>query len=185
MPNKQPKSLTGSTNPTPSSWHVGVAAEAIAAAQFARCGWDVSVQYGANQREYDLAVSNGDFMMKASVKGSQDGSWGLTQSLIKAADYHGAIDKWLGRHGARTVLCFVQFKGVALSDLPRVYLATAGDVASRLKATANGRGDTILYEHHAWSPRAHAAGSVEEIPEAWRFSPQRLAELEAIFGNDA
>ena len=30
------------------SWHVAVAAEAIAAAQFARCGVDVSVQYGAN-----------------------------------------------------------------------------------------------------------------------------------------
>jgi hypothetical protein len=32
-----------------SSWHVSVAAEAIAAALFARCGYDVSVQYGANQ----------------------------------------------------------------------------------------------------------------------------------------
>ncbi len=31
------------------SWHVGVAAEAIAAAQFARCGIAVSVQYGADQ----------------------------------------------------------------------------------------------------------------------------------------
>ena len=41
-----------------SSWHVGVAAEAYAAALFARCGYDVSVQYGANQPEYDLiAVS--------------------------------------------------------------------------------------------------------------------------------
>ena len=37
-----------------SSWHVGVAAEAFAAALFARLGYDVSVQYGANQPEYDL-----------------------------------------------------------------------------------------------------------------------------------
>ena len=36
-----------------SSFHVGVAAEAIAAALFARCGMDVSVQYGANQPEYE------------------------------------------------------------------------------------------------------------------------------------
>lgn len=39
------------------SRNVGVATEAIAAAQFARCGFDVSVQYGANQPEYDLIVA--------------------------------------------------------------------------------------------------------------------------------
>jgi hypothetical protein len=33
----------------PSPWHIAVAAEAFAAAQFARCGFDVSVQYGADQ----------------------------------------------------------------------------------------------------------------------------------------
>ena len=33
----------------PSSWHISVAAKAIAAGQFARCGFDVSVQYGAGQ----------------------------------------------------------------------------------------------------------------------------------------
>jgi len=37
-------------------WHVATAAKAIAAAQFSRCGWDVSVQYGANQPGYDLVV---------------------------------------------------------------------------------------------------------------------------------
>lgn len=56
------------------SWHVAVAAEAFAAALFARCGVDVSVQYGANQPEYDLIVSQGERMLKVSVKGSQDGS---------------------------------------------------------------------------------------------------------------
>ena len=77
------------------SWHVGVAAEAYAAGLFARCGIDVSVQYGANQPEYDLVIVRGDQMLKVSVKGSQDGSWGLTQSYIKNADYHAAIDTWL------------------------------------------------------------------------------------------
>ena len=37
------------------SWHVGVAAEAMVAAQFARYGYDVSVQYGADQPEYEIA----------------------------------------------------------------------------------------------------------------------------------
>jgi hypothetical protein len=66
-----------------SSWHVGIAAEAFAAGLFARCGYDVSVQYGANQPEYDLIVVKGDLMLKVSVKGSQDGGWGLTQNFKK------------------------------------------------------------------------------------------------------
>ena len=82
------------------SWHVGVAAEAFAAAQFARFRYDVSVQYGANQPEYDLIAASGDKMLKISVKGSQDGGWGLTQSYKKGCDYHEAIHKW--REGRRT-----------------------------------------------------------------------------------
>ena len=74
------------------SWHVWVA-EAVVTALFARCGYDVSVQYGADQPEYDLMVAKGEKMLKISVKGSQDGSWGLCQSHLKNANYHGAIDK--------------------------------------------------------------------------------------------
>jgi hypothetical protein len=50
------------------NWHVSTAAEAIAAAQFARLGFNVSVQYGANQPEYDLMVDDGDRTLKISVK---------------------------------------------------------------------------------------------------------------------
>jgi hypothetical protein len=32
-----------------SSWHIGVAAEAFTSAQFARYGFEPSVQYGADQ----------------------------------------------------------------------------------------------------------------------------------------
>jgi len=162
-----------------SSWHVAVAAEAVAAALFARCGLDVSVQYGANQPEYDLIVARGESLLKVSVKGSQDGSWGLCQSLLTPgkADYHNAIDRWRKRHGAKTILCFVQFKSVATVDMPRVHLATPDEVAKRLKATANGRGDTILHEKHTWTKRAHGAGTVEEVPASWKFSPERVEEL--------
>lgn len=159
------------------SWHVAVAAEAIAAAQFARCGFDVSVQYGADQPEYDLIVAQGERMLKVSVKGSQDGSWGLTQSYLKNADYHQAVKLWLSRHKPRTIFCFVQFKDVSLEQLPRLYLATPWEVADRLRATAKGRGDTILYERHAWGPRAKAAGTKEAIPDAWRFTRERAQQL--------
>lgn len=159
------------------AWHVGVAAEAFAAGLLARCELDVSVQYGADQPEYDLIIARGEKLLKVSVKGSQDGGWGLTQSYLKNADYHAAADIWLHKHSAKTIVCLVQFKDVPLDTLPRVYLATPAEIAQRLKETANGRGDTILYEHHHWGTRAYAAGTVEQIPEAWRFSKERVMAL--------
>ena len=86
------------------SWHVGVASEAFAAAQFARLKYDVSVQYGANQPEYDLIAVDGEKMLKISVKGSQDGSWGLTQSMKKGRTYHEAAEAWLEKHHKKTIL---------------------------------------------------------------------------------
>jgi len=160
-----------------SSWHVGVAAEALAAAQFARAGFDVSVQYGANQPEYDLVVVRDDRVLKVSVKGSQDGGWGLTQSYLKNADYHGAIEKWFARHKPRTVFCLVQFKNIALDEMPRIYLATPHDIRVRLRNTAAGRGDTILYEQHTWGSRAMGAGTSEIIPREWKFSRERIEGL--------
>ncbi len=53
------------------SWHVATAAEAFAAGQFARFGWDVAVQYGANLPEYDFVAIQGDTTVKVSVKGSR------------------------------------------------------------------------------------------------------------------
>lgn len=149
----------------------------MTAAQFARCGWDVLVQYGANQPEFDLVAVKGDATLRVSVKGSQDGGWGLTQSFISEANYHNAADQWLARHGGKTVFCFVQFRNVSLNALPRLYLARPSEVAARLKATANGRGDTILYEDHTWGPRARAAGTQEKIPVEWCFTAERLELL--------
>lgn len=160
-----------------SSWHIKVAAEGFAAGLFARCGLDVSVQYGADQPEYDLIVAKRDKLLKVSVKGSQDGSWGLTQSYLQNADYHSAINTWLERHGQKTILCFIQFMGVPIDGLPRAYVATPCEVAQRLYDTCKGRGDTILYEEHHWGPRAYSAGVVEKIPENWRFSRIRVDQL--------
>jgi hypothetical protein len=163
--------------PTITSWQVSVAAESAVAMFLARAGWNVSVQYGANQPEYDLMAECGGSVLKISVKGSQDGSWGLTQSLLKDADYHAAVDAWLARHTPRTVYAFAQFKGTALAEAPRIYLASPAEVADQLKRTAKGRGDTILYERKAWTNRAFGAGTVDEIPTTWRFSEERLQTL--------
>ncbi len=166
-----------------SSWHVGVAAEAIAAAQFARCGYDVSVQYGANQPEYDLISVHGDQILKISVKGSQDGSWGLTQSYKKGCDYHEATQKWLDNHHEKTIFCLVQFSGTSVDEMPRIYLASPKEIAERLNASARGRGETILYENHKWTSRAAGAGTIDKVPDEWKFSAERLEYMFQNYGQ--
>jgi Holliday junction resolvase-like predicted endonuclease len=158
-------------------WHVGVAAEAFAAGILARCGFDVSVQYGANQPEYDLIVVKERIPIKVSVKGSQDGGWGLTQSYIKEANYHAAADAWLKKHDTRTLFCLVQFKGVSINQMPRIYLAWPEQIAAHLKKVAKGRGETILFEYKEWTSRAFAAGTIDKIPDEWAFSEERLAQV--------
>lgn len=160
-----------------SSWHVGVAGEAFAAAQLARYGIDVSVQYGANQPEYDLIATKGDKMLKISVKGSQDGGWGLTQSYKKGCDYYEAIDKWLDAHGKKTIFCLVQFQGVADDQLPRMYLATPDEIAKALRESRMGLGDTVLREYHVWGAKASAAGVIEKIPDEWLFTEERARQM--------
>jgi Holliday junction resolvase-like predicted endonuclease len=168
------------------SYQVGIAAEAFAAGLFARLGYDVSIQYGANQPEYDLMVAKGDEILKVSVKGSQDGSWGLTQGhLTKGkANYKEAADRWLAKHGNRTIMCFVQFKGVGITDTPRVYLATPKEVAERLKQTKKGKGETILYENKTWTKRAYGYGTTDKVPDSWLISSQRLEELFEIIQSN-
>lgn len=154
------------------SFHVGVAAEAFAAGVFARCGYDVSVQYGANQPEYDLIISKGEKLLKVSVKGSQDGGWGLTQLYKKSVDYHQAADIWMQKHKPKTVICLVQFINTSLLEMPRIYLATPREVAEYLKQSAKGRGETVVCEEYHWSDRAYGAGTVDKIPDKWKF-PRR------------
>ena len=166
-----------------SSWHVGVSAEAYAAALFARCGYDVSVQYGANQPEYDLIAVSGDLMLKISVKGSKDGGWGLTQGYKKGCDYHEATRKWLDSHHQKTIFCLVQFKNTTDFQMPRMYLASPQEIADVLCREAGGRGDTILYENHEWGPTAAAYGTTDKLPDEWIFTEARAREMFERYGQ--
>ena len=166
-----------------SPWHVGIAAEAFAAAQFARFGVDVSVQYGANQPEYDLIATRGDQMLKISVKGSQDGGWGLTQGYKKGCDYHEATAKWLAAHHKKTIFCLVQFQNIRLDEMPRIYLASPKEIADVLNASAGGRGETVLRENHTWGPHAVGKGTTDRIPNEWTISVQRLKDLFEQYGQ--
>lgn len=164
------------------SWHVGVAAEAFAAAQFARLTYDVSVQYGANQPEYDLIAVDGDKMLKISVKGSQDGGWGLTQGFKKGHTYQEAAQEWLKAHHKKTIFCLVQFLNTEISQVPRMYLASPAEIAEVLCNEAAGRGDTILYENHEWGPKAAAHGTVDRLPVEWLFTEKRAKEMFDRYG---
>ena len=156
-----------------SSWHIGVAAEAFTSAQFARYGFEPSVQYGADQPEYDLIATKGDKMLKISVKGSQDGGWGLTQKYKKGCGYHEATAKWLEAHGNKTIFCLVQFENVEDNELPRMYLATPEEIASVLDNSRAGNGETVLREYHKWGDKAVAPGTVDKVPEEWLFTKER------------
>ncbi|MBE0624551.1 MAG: hypothetical protein IH606_07065 [Burkholderiales bacterium] len=124
-----------------------------------------------------MVAVNGELILKVSVKGSQDGGWGLTQSYLANSKYHLAVDDWLKKHSKKTIFCLVQFKDIQIDELPRMYLATPVEIALWLKAAAAGRGDTILYEYHAWTSRAQAAGAIDKIPDSWKFTKERLNEL--------
>jgi hypothetical protein len=160
------------------SYHVAVAAEAYAAALFAQAGCDVSIQYGANQPGYDLIVSRGKGMRKVSVKGSQDGGWGLIQSFkTKDRTYHEAIDAWVEDHEDPSVLyCLVQFGGVAFGEMPRAYLALCSEMRDYLRASCGGHGYTSLRERYSWS-RGKAVGTTDEIPRDWRITESRIAQF--------
>ena len=157
-------------------YQVGVAAEGFAAALFARAGFHVSVQYGANQPGYDLIVERERKAYLISVKGSQDGGWGLTQSYLKNADYHGAIDLWSKRHVAELIFCFVQFQQKKITDMPDVYLAPATEVGKHLRASGGGLGDTVLWMKKCWKS-GKRSGITDCIPDEWRFSKQRADEI--------
>jgi hypothetical protein len=71
----------------------------------------------------------------------------------------------------------VQFENVEMTAMPRMFLASPPEIAKRLHETANGRGDSILYENYTFGARAFAAGTTERLPEDWAFSEARVASF--------
>lgn len=162
---------------TISSYHVAVAAEAFAAGLFAQAGCDVSIQYGANQPGYDLVVGRNKKLMKVSVKGSQDGGWGLVQKYkMPGVDYHQVAELWLKAQSSDVIFCLVQFQDVLIGQCPRVYLARSREMASYLKKARNGNGTTILYEDYTYA-KGLGHGCTDKIPDEWHFSAKRIEEL--------
>ena len=157
-------------------YQVAIAAEAFAACLLARAGCDVSIQYGANQPGHDLVATRGRRALKVSVKGSQDGGWGLIQSYKSGATYAEAADNWCADQDADIVFCLVQFDEVAIEGAPRVYFARPREIADHLKQSRAGHGHTILYEDYTMS-RGVAAGFTNKLPDSWHASERRIDQL--------
>ncbi len=157
-------------------YQVAIATEAVAASVLAHAGCDVSIQYGANQPGYDVIATKGQHALKVSVKGSQDGGWGLIQSYKRGASYAEAAEAW--RRGQRPdiVFCLVQYQGVIPGAAPRMYFAWPAEISTQLKAARGGLGNTILYEHYVFK-KGEAAGKTDKLPDSWWASSQRIAEL--------
>lgn len=153
-----------------------IAAEAFTASILARCGFDVLVQYGANQPDYDLVAIRGDKKIPVSVKGSQDGGWMLAVKYVRnGVSYHQAIDKWLSVQRKDIIYIFVQFLNVSISHAPRLYVAQPDEIAAHMKTQCNGRGHGSLQED--W-PRDHPKSQyTHRIPVHWSFTGERIGKL--------
>lgn len=154
----------------------GVAAESYAASVLARAGYDVFVQYGANQPLYDLvAVKNGKSFC-ISVKGSQDGGWLLAPKKKEHKNGHISIDAWREKHGKGIVFFFVQYLKVGFDELPRCYLAKPGEIAKHLKSQFENKGHGSLKEDLSIS-RSRTKWKDIKLPEGWRLTKQRIEEV--------
>jgi hypothetical protein len=168
----------------PSSWPISIGAEGIAAAQFARCGFDVLVQSGRDKPWYDFAVTRAGNLMKVSVKASDDGRWNLPQSFARRGpelggrniDCRSAIDFWMDSQGTKTICCLVQFEGVAINLLPRIYLAFPNEIAAEMRIASERTGQCALHELYEWTT-SEGRLEVGSLPSNWRFSPERIHEL--------
>lgn len=153
-----------------------IAAESYTACLLAQSGYDVLVQYGANQPHYDLVAVKGERMLPISVKGSQDGGWMLAVRYVKpGVNYLSAIDQWLSVQRNDVIYVFVGFLKVSLGEAPRVYVARPGEIATQLKLQCLGRGHGSLQEDTpTYYPRSKYK---DKIPDTWRYSTERIDTL--------
>lgn len=153
-----------------------IAAESYAACLLAQAGWDVLVQYGANQPHFDLVANKGTMFLPISVKGSQDGGWMLAVKYKSpSASYHEAIEKWERAQRSDVIFFLVQFLGVDLGQPPCAYVAGPVEIAAHLKTQHHGRGYGSLQEDY----KMKRPGSKydHKIPAHWTFSDQRLVQI--------
>jgi hypothetical protein len=154
-------------------YQVNVAAEAFAALAMSQAGYDVAMQYGTTQPDWDILATKGMRLLKLQVKGSQDGGWGLFQSYIRDADYHGALAAWAAAQLPDIVYFLVQFRDVMVGNSPRCYVARPAEIVAHMGTTRGGHAYTSLRENYSYS-KGIGAGHVDIIPASWSFTHERI-----------
>jgi len=154
-----------------------IAAESFSASILAQAGYDVLVQYGANQPQYDLVAVKGEKTLFVSVKGSQEGGWMLASRYVKeGVSYHDAIDIWLASQGKKDLVFFlVQFQNVLIGQAPRVYIARPPEIATQLKSHRLGKGHGALQED--WQRNHPRSNYADKVPAPWLFSRERIDNI--------
>jgi hypothetical protein len=153
-----------------------IAAESFTASVLAQAGYDVLVQYGANQPHYDLVAVKDKRFLLVSVKGSQDGGWMLASRYVKeGVNYHQAIDQWLSSQREDIVFFLVQFQGVSIGQAPRVYVARPLEIAEQLRVHRDGKGHGALQED--WQRNHPGSSYNDKIPASWTFSRERIDSI--------
>lgn len=157
-------------------YQVNVAAEAFVATALSQAGYDVAMQYGTTQPDWDILATKGTRTLKIQVKGSQDGGWGLFQSYIRNADYHGALEAWRVAQLPDIVYFLVQFKNVGIGQAPRCYIARPDEILGHMKTTRGGHGYTSLRENYSYI-KGIGAGHTDIVPGKWALSQARIDEV--------
>ncbi len=157
-------------------YQVNVAAEAFAAVVMSQAGYDVAMQYGTTQPDWDIKASKGHRSLTLQVKGTQKRGWGLFQSYLRDADYHGALDAWLADQIPDIVYFLVQFNSVLVGIAPRCYIARPLEIATHMHTTRAGHGYTSLRENYTYS-KGLGAGFSDVIPLNWLVSQVRIDEI--------
>jgi hypothetical protein len=157
-------------------YQVNVAAEAFTAVFMSQAGYDVAMQYGTTQPNWDILATKGERVLKLQVKGSQDGAWGIFQGYIQNADYHGAVAAWHAVQLPDLVFLLVQFRDVAVGGAPRCYIARPAEIVAHMQTTRAGHGQTTLYENYAYA-RGVGVGHVDVIPASWLATLERIDEI--------
>lgn len=157
-------------------YQVNVAAEAFAAVFMSQAGYDVAMQYGTTQPDWDIIATRGARTLKFQVKGSQDGGWGLFQSYIANADYHGALEAWRLVQIPDVVYFFVQFSGVLPGVAPRCYIARPEEIVAHMRTTRAGNAYTSLRENYRYV-RGIGTGHTDIIPAGWGATQVRIDEI--------
>jgi hypothetical protein len=154
-------------------YQVNVAAEAFAAVVMSQAGYDVAMQYGTRQPDWDIIATKPERSLKLQVKGTQKFGWGLFQSFFQNGDYHGALDAWLAAQHSDIVYFLVQFRDVPVGGVPRCYVARPNEIAEHMHTTRGGHAYTSLRENYAYT-KGVGIGHTDVIPVGWIASQSRI-----------